>query len=165
VDAPRAAPPAAAPGQAEPPGAAFAHLDELPPDQPDGRALGEAAARSYGQGGTSSFGTSRRFPARQRIPRGVTLAERPAVGTLLHLHSVEEAHHRRTGRYGTLSELQAAGLLVLDVSLDGAGFKRKGYTFSVMVDGDGYRAEAVPQAPIGRSFLVDDTGKVRDAGE
>jgi hypothetical protein len=149
------------PTQAEPAGGAFAHLDELPPDQPDGRALGAAAGRSYGQSGTSSFGTTRRFPARQRVPPGLTRAELPGAGALLYLHSVEEAYHRRHGRYATLGQLHDAGMLVLDVALDASGFKRRGYAFSLAVEPDGYRAEAVPLGGVGRALVVDDVGRVR----
>ena len=156
---------AAPPSQAAPAGAAFAHLDELPGEEADGRALGAAAGRAYGQSGTSSFGTQRRFPARPKVPRGLTRPELPAVATLFYLHTVEQAYQRRHGRYGTLIELQKDGLLVLDVSFDATGFQRTNYAFRVTVEPDDYRAEAIPQAPIGRAFVVDDTGKVRPPDE
>jgi len=152
---------AAPPPQPEPAEAEFAHLDELPGDEGDGRAAGAAAGRSYSQGGTSGFGTQRRFATRGNVPRGVTLPERPAVVTLLYLNSVQGAFHRRNGRYGTLRELADAGLLVLDVAFDANGFKRKQYAFRVTVESDGYHAEAIPQAPVGRAFFVDDSGKVQ----
>ena len=81
--------------------------------------------------------------------------------TLLYLNSVQGAFHRRNGRYGTLRELADAGLLVLDVAFDANGFKRKQYAFRVTVESDGYHAEAIPQAPVGRAFFVDDSGKVQ----
>ena len=151
----------APPSQTEPAGAEFSHLDELPSEEGDGRAAGAAAGRSYSQGGTSGFGTQRRFATRGNVPRGVTLQERPAVATLLYLNSVEGAFHRRNSRYGTLRELADAGLLALDVPFDANGFKRTHYAFRVTVEADGYRAEAIPQAPIGRAFIVDDSGKVQ----
>jgi len=83
------------------------------------------------------------------------------VATLLYLHSVEEAYHRKSGRYGTLRELAGAGLLALDVPFDAEGFRRARYAFSVSAEADGYRAEAMPQGPIGRALLVDDSGFVR----
>ena len=151
----------APPPEPEPAGAEFAHLDELPSAEGDGRAAGAAAGRSYSQGGTSGFGTQRRFAARGNVPPGVTQPERPAVATLIYLNSVEGAFHRKNGRYGTLRELADAGLLALDVPFDASGFKRMRYAFRVTVEPDGYRAEAIPQAPIGRAFIVDDTGKVQ----
>ena len=50
---------------------------------------------------------------------------------------------------------------MLDVPVDAAGFKRARYGFRLTVEPDGFRAEAVPQAPVGRAFVVDDAGKVR----
>jgi hypothetical protein len=47
------------------------------------------------------------------------------------------------------------------VPFDATGFKRARYGFRVAVEADGYRAEAMPQGPIGRPFLVDDSGFVR----
>jgi hypothetical protein len=77
------------------------------------------------------------------------------------VNSVQEAFHRKNSRYGTLRELADAGLLVLDVPFDANGFKRARYAFRVSVESDGYRADALPQGPIGRPFLVDDSGIVR----
>ena len=154
-------PAAQPPGQAEPAAGDFSHLDEVPgEDGGDGRAAGDALAQKYRSDGTSSY-TTGRYRARPPVPRGITLSERPAVATLLYLSSVEQAYHRRSGRYGTLRELHDAGLLVLDVPVDTAGFKRARYGFRLTVESDGFRAEAVPQAPVGRPFVVDDTGKVR----
>jgi serine/threonine-protein kinase len=147
-----------------PAGGDFAHLDDLPSDEPDGRAAGEAAAQKYRSGGGGSY-TTMRFRERPKVPRGVTVPERPAVATLFHIHTVEQAYQRSNRRYGTLQQLKDAGLLVLDVPLDATGFRRGGYSFRVAVEPDGYRAEAIPLAPVGRAFLVDDTGKVREADE
>jgi serine/threonine-protein kinase len=147
--------------QAEPAAGDFSHLDEVPGDDGgDGRAAGDALAQKYRSDGTSSY-TTGRYRARPPVPRGITLQERPAVATLLYLSSVEQAYHGRSGRYGSLRELHDAGLLVLDVPVDAAGFKRARYGFRLTVESDGFRAEAVPQAPVGRPFVVDDTGKVR----
>ena len=149
------------PSQAEPPAGDFAHLDEFPGDEgADGRAAGDALASKYRSDGTSSY-TTGKYRARPPVPRGITLPERPAVATLLYLNSVEQAYHGRNGRWGTLRELHDAGLLVLDVAVDATGFKRARYGFRLTVESDGFRAEAVPQAPVGRPFVVDDTGKVR----
>jgi serine/threonine protein kinase len=148
------------PTRAEPAGAEYSHLDQLPAEEADGRATGDALAQKYRSGGGGSYSTSR-FRQRPQVPRGITLPERPAVATLLYLHSAEEAFHRQNARYGTLRELHGAGLLALDVPFDATGFKRARYGFRVAVEADGYRAEAMPQGPIGRPFLVDDSGFVR----
>ncbi len=147
-----------------PAGDAFAHLDELPAEETDGRAAGEAVAQKYRSGGGTSY-TNTRFRERPKVPRGVTLQERPAVATLFYIHTVQQAYQRSNGRYGTLQQLKDSGLLALDVPLEPQGFKRQRYQFRVAVEPDGFRAEAVPLAPVGRSFIVDDTGKVRLADE
>jgi len=96
------------------------------------------------------------------VPPGMTMPERPAVATLLYLHSAEEAYHRKSGRYGNLRELTDANLFVLDVPFDAEGFRRARYGFRVAAEADGYRVEAVPQGPaVGRAFIVDDSGFVR----
>jgi serine/threonine-protein kinase len=147
-----------APGS--PPATDYSFLDEVPAESPDGRAAGEALAQKYKAGGSTGYSAAR-FSARPRVPRGVAMGERPAVATLLYLHSVEEAYRRRTGRYGNLRELADAGLLALDVSFDAGGFRRARYAFSLTAEGDGYRAEAQPLSPVGRALLVDDSGFVR----
>jgi hypothetical protein len=141
-------------------GGEYAYLDELPPDSPDGRAAGEALAQKYRSGGATGYPTGR-FRARSRVPPGVTMPERPAVATLLHLHSVQEAYHRKSGRYGNLRELADANLLVLDVPFDAEGFRRARYGFRVTAGADGYRVDALPVGAIGRAFMVDDSGFVR----
>jgi hypothetical protein len=148
------------PARAEPPASDYSHLDEVPGEEGDGRAAGDALAQKYRSDGQSSY-TTGRFKTRPNVPRGITLQERPAVATLLHLNSVEQAYHSRNGKWGTLKELRDAGLLVLDVPVDASGFRRARYAFTLTVESDGFKAEAVPQAPVGRPFVVDDTGKVR----
>jgi hypothetical protein len=157
------APPDTGPGpgaKGAAPGGDYAFLDEAPTEAPDGRATGEALAQKYRAGGSSSYSTTR-FPARPRWPRGLTRAEGPAVRTLLHIHSAEEAYHRKTGRYGNLREMAGTSGFGLDVPFSAEGFERARYGFHVTVEGDGYRALAAPLAPIGRAFLVDDSGFVR----
>jgi serine/threonine protein kinase len=161
VAPPPTQPKAQASAQSEPPPAGnFSHLDDFPEEGADGRAAGDALAAKYRSDGSSSY-TTGKFRARGVVPRGVTLEERPAVATLLHLNTVEQAFHSRNSKWGTLKELHDAGLLVLDVPVDATGFKRGRYAFRLTVESDGFRAEAVPQAPIGRAFVVDDVGKVR----
>jgi serine/threonine protein kinase len=157
------APPAPPSQSTASPGAAaseYAYLDELPPETPDGRAAGEALAQKYRAGGSTNYSTTR-FRARPLFPPGTTLAERPAVGTLLHLHQAEEAFHRKNGRYGNPRELVEAGFLRLDVPASAEGFRRARYGFRVTAGADSYRADAVPLAANGRAFMVDDSGYVR----
>jgi hypothetical protein len=90
------------------------------------------------------------------------MPERPAVATLLYLHSAQEAYHRKSGRYGNLRDLADANLFVLDVPFDAEAFRRARYGFRVAAEADGYRVEAAPQGPaVGRAFIVDDSGFVR----
>jgi hypothetical protein len=156
-----AVPPAPVPpGPGAPPPGDYSHLDELPPDAPDGRAAGEALAGKYRSGGSSGIG-SMRFRQRSPVPPGVRPVERPAVSTLLYLHGAQEAFHRKEGRYGTLRELSDAGLLAVDVPFETSGFVRARYAFRLSVEPDGYRIEALPQPGPGRPFVVDDSGFVR----
>ncbi len=151
---------AAAGAKGAAPGGEYAFLDEAPTETPDGRATGEALAQKYRAGGSSGYSTTR-FPARPRWPRGLTRAEGPAVRTLLHIHSAEEAYHRKTGRYGNLREMAGTTSFGLDVPFGAEGFERARYGFHVTVEKDGYRALAAPLAPVGRAFVVDDSGFVR----
>jgi serine/threonine-protein kinase len=156
-------PPPPATDSAPPAGASggdYSYLDQLPPEAADGRAAGEALAQKYRAGGSTGV-TSTRFRQRPLFPPGTTLAERPAVGTLLHLHQAQEAFHRKNGRYGNARELADAGLLRLDVPVSVEGFRRARYGFRVTAGADGYRADALPLAGTGRAFMVDDSGFVR----
>ena len=74
--------------------------------------------------------------------------------------SAENAHLRRTGRYGTLDELVEAGDLPLHGERSDDGFARQRYRFTVSASGETFRAEARPLAPAGRAFYVDDAGFV-----
>ena len=159
--------PAAPPPAPDPPpsggatgGGDYAYLDDVPSESPDGRAAGEALAQKYRSGGGTGYPTTR-FRQRPRLPPGVTMPERPAVATLLYINSAQEAYHRKSGRYGNLRELADANLFVLDVPFEADGFRRAKYGFRVTAETDGYRVEAVPQGPVGRAFLVDDSGFVR----
>jgi eukaryotic-like serine/threonine-protein kinase len=168
---PPSAPSSAAAPVPAPGGDEYTFLDEPPSDGPDGRAAGEALAQKYRSGGSTGYSTTR-FSRRSQTPRGMTLPERPAVATLLHVHSAQEAFHRRNGRYGDLRELADAGLFFLDVPFDARGFRRASrrtpgggpgaeYEFGLAVESDGYRMEATPRGPVGRALLVDDSGFVR----
>jgi serine/threonine protein kinase len=150
------------PQQAPPPSSSDAFLDELPEEAaPDGRAAGEALAQQYRSEGTSSsgFGSSGRFRRRPRIPPH-SPAEQPAVRALAWILSAQNAHHRRTGSYGSLDELVKSGDLPLSGARTEDGFVRRQYSFTITAAGDTFRAEARPLAPRGRAFYVDDNGFV-----
>ena len=80
--------------------------------------------------------------------------------TLAWILSAENAHLRRTGRYGTLDELVKAGDLPLPDEPGDGGWVRKQYRFTVTASGDTFRAEAQPLSPAGRAFYTDDSGFV-----
>jgi hypothetical protein len=129
-----------------------------------GRDAGERLAGTYRSGGATSggnFGTTGRFRARPRSPLGLAPAERPAVATIRHLIDRMEAFHRREGRYAGIADLRAAGL-ALDVPVSGNTFQRRGFRFEVTVESDGFRVTATPLTPIGRSFVGDDSGYIRE---
>ena len=140
----------------------FVFLDEEGPAG-DGREAGERLAGTYRQGGgtpSGNFGASGRFAARPRSPRGLAVAERPAVATIRHLIDRQEAFQRKEGRYAGLGDLRAAGL-ALDVPVSGNTFQRRGFRFEVSVESDGFRITATPLSPSGRSFVGDDSGYIR----
>jgi serine/threonine-protein kinase len=153
--------PAPPPSEAPAPPPSDAFLDELPEQPPDGRAAGQALAEQYRSGGSSSssFGSGRSFRRRPRIPPH-TPAEQPAVRALAWILSAQNAHHERTGSYGTLDELVEAGDLPLAGTRTRDGFVRRQYRFTVTGQGDAFRAEARPLSPRGRAFYVDDAGFV-----
>jgi serine/threonine protein kinase len=162
--APRAAapaPPESAPRAAD---QRFRFLDEEAPEG-DGREAGDRAADTYRgrQGGSSAggFGTSRRFAQRERSPRMIGPAERPAVATLRHLIDREEAYKKKAGRYGTFDQLARAMGLPMDVPLGTTSFQRKGYRFELTLEDDGFRITAVPSLSGLRAFLGDDSGYIR----
>ena len=110
---------------------------------------------------SGSYGSSRRFAQRERSPRSLAPAERPAVATLRHLIDREEAYKKSTGRYGTFAEMARGAGFALDVPVGATSFTRKGYRFELTVEEDGFRITAVPGMPGPRSFLGDDTGFIR----
>ena len=155
--------PIPAPAQRAEAASDYVFLDEEGPAA-DGREAGERLAGTYRQAGDSSggsFGATGRFKARERSPRNLAPAERPAVATIRHLIDRMEAFHRRQNRYAGLAELRAAGL-ALDVPVSGNTFQRRGFRFEVTVESDGFRVTATPLSPSGRSFVGDDSGFIRE---
>ena len=162
---PRPEPPAvsgAAANVPEPePAIPMGSLDELPPQGPDGRELGDAAARAFrGEGGSGSGTAGRRYPARPLIPRNVAPVERPAVATLAWIRYAQNAYHKANGRYGTLQELSQARLLRLDVAFQNGVFERKGYRFQLKGGPQEFRVDATPLSAGPRPYYVDDNGYV-----
>jgi serine/threonine protein kinase len=157
VSAPPPAPRTAAP--------ADGFLDSMPNEAPDGRAAGQELSRAYSSTkGGGGFGTSRSLRRRPLFPQHGP-AERPAVMGLRWILVAEKAHHRRTGRYGSLEELVRSGDLPLRQMPPGGVFERNGYRFTVKASGGSFRADARPLAPGRRAFYVDDNGYVLAADE
>jgi serine/threonine-protein kinase len=147
--------------------AEFAYLDDEEASM-DGGEAGQRVADAFRnkQGGpTSSFGTGSRFNARPRSPRNLSPAERPAVGTLRAVINAQEAFKARRGRYGSLEELKGAGVLPLDVPLEGEGFTRKSYRFAVKLEDDGFTATAMPKGMGSRPFHGTDSGFIMEGIE
>jgi hypothetical protein len=139
----------------------FSYLEVPPEEGPDGRLAGETVAQKYRSGGSTGLGAGTRFRRRDRIPRNLSSAERPAVATLAHLMFAQGAYNRKHGSFGTVAQLKAEGLLRLDVPVGPDGFERGDYRFGVTVEPDGFRATAQPLSPVGRPFVADDTGLIR----
>jgi hypothetical protein len=134
----------------------YTHLDD------EQAALeGTDVVRRSDYGGGGSPYSNARYRTRSRIPPGLGMPERPAVATLLHLMSAEEAYNSKHGRYGSLAELVQAKNALLDVPVSGGSFSRRNYKFQIVVEEDGFRALAIPGAPGLRPFVGDDTGFVR----
>ena len=75
-----------------------------------GRAPGGHVSRQQGgQTAPAASGPRGRFNARERSPRDLAPAERPAVATIRHLIDRMEAFHRREGRYAGLADLGRPG--------------------------------------------------------
>jgi serine/threonine-protein kinase len=142
--------------------AGFEHLDEEVDEGADdgGGEAGRRVAEAFRSGGGSSAPAGR-FAPRARSPKGLRLPERPAVATLRHLMSAQEAYARREGRYGSLSELATAGVLRLDVPLRGDGFQRRGYRFEMQLGDEEFRVHARPLLPGLRSFQGDESGRIQ----
>jgi eukaryotic-like serine/threonine-protein kinase len=131
----------------------------------DGREAGERVAGTYrsdrGSTGSGGFGATGRLRARERSPRDLTPAERPAVATLRQILNYQEVYQKRQRRYGSLAELMSAVGLRLDVPPAGNTFERRGYRFELTANGDGFSVLAMPVAANGRPFFGDDSGFIR----
>jgi hypothetical protein len=136
--------------------AGYSHLDD------ESAGADDVVRRSgdYRSGGGGIYGGAR-YRVKPKVPQGLMPQERPAVATILHLISAEEAYHNKHERYGALPDLLAAQLALLDVKPSGNAFQRKGYRFSVVIEEDGFRVIAQPLGRMGRPFVGDDTGFVR----
>jgi hypothetical protein len=135
---------------------------EREPPQMDGREAGDRLADTYRTdrgSGSGSFGTNRRFRARERFPRDTTPAERRGVFVLLNVVHYQALHHQRTGRYGTLQQVLPRPVP------SPTSFEHAGYRFDMTVEPDGFKVVATPLAMGLRGFVADDTGFVRFADE
>jgi hypothetical protein len=133
----------------------------------DGGEAGQRLAQTYrSQRGSSSssYGASGRFRARERSPRNLAPAERPAVAVTRHVMNAQELYRKRNGRYGNYQELASARLLFLDVPVQGPQeFVRKGYRFELTASAEEFRILASPLGAGPRPFVGDDSGYIRDA--
>ena len=75
--------------------------------------------------------------------------------------NAEEVHKRKTGHYGTLTDMQRSQSLVMDVQLQDRSFVRRGYRFELELESDGYKLMATPSSPGPRPFVGDDSGYIR----
>ena len=158
VAAPPPPPPVTAPAARD----AVAEMLEREPPQVDGREAGERLAdsvRSDRGSSNSSFGTNRRFRAREKFPRDVTPAERRGVFVLLNVLHYQALHRQRTGTYGTFQQVLPRPVASAD------RFDHAGYRFDMTVEPDGFKVVATPLAMGLRGFVADDTGIVRYADE
>ena len=166
-----AAPPVPPPGPSTPAsggggggGGDYAYLDDLPSDAPDGRAAGEALAQKYRSGGSGSSAgyPASRFRQRPQVPRGVTVPERPAVATLLYLHSVPR--RRTTARTAATGSSASSPTLAL-LRRSTCPSTRRGSvghaTRSASGGGGRLPRGRGASGSVGRPFLVDDSGIVR----
>jgi len=142
-------------------------LDEPVEDQVDGRQLGKELAdsfRSKQQGFRpntgSSYGTSRPLAERERTPKATSASEHGAFVVLRRVANAENQFEKRTGHYGTLSDLVKGGILPLDVPYTSTGFAHRDFRYELTVQPDGYRLAAIPQSG-GPGWIVDDTGYIR----
>jgi hypothetical protein len=137
-----------------------ASAESHPAQGTDGSTAGEALTqrdRSRGSGGFS--GT--RLTRRGRFPARIAFSERAAVGTLARLLAAEEAYQNANGAYGTLQDLQRAGLLRLDVPFADGAFRRARYRFQVTGGPGQFKATASPLTIGPRPFIVDQSGDIR----
>jgi serine/threonine-protein kinase len=151
-----------APQDVAAPNADFAFLeDEAAPI--DGSEIGRRLAQAYRSGASGGPGPGRasRFRARERSPLDLSPPERPAVATLRHLINGQDAFYRQHERYGSLQELLAARLVVLDVPANADGFARRGYRFRIAAERDSFRVVAMPAGGGLRAFAGDETGFIR----
>jgi len=143
-------------------------LDEEPPDQTSGAEAGQRLAQSYrsDQGrGSTSMGTTGRFRARERSPRNLAPAERPAVAAMRHVINAQLLFHKKTGRYGNYQELSKASVLFLDVPVQPREFVRSGYRFDLALEEDGFKVVASPMGAGPRPFIGDDSEFIREGVE
>ena len=147
------------------PPARDAVADMLEAEPPRSTAATRASVRpgddrsDQGSSNSGSFGTNRRFRAREKFPRDVTPAERKGVFVMLNVIHYQALHRQRTGRYGTFKDV-----LPRQVGTPNS-FDHAGYRFDMTVESDAFKVVATPLGMGMRGFVADDSGFVRYADE
>ncbi len=139
-------------------------LDQEPPEtSSDGEDVGQRVPQAFG-GRSSNFGGGRIRP-RERSPRNLAFAERPAVAVIRHIINAEEVYKKKHDRYGNFTEMAGSQSLFLDVPVQATSFARKRYRFQLTMEDDGFKVVALPIGPGVRPFFGDDSGFIREGVE
>src|SRR5262249_6453370 len=137
----------------------LAFLEREPPAM-DGREVGGRVADGYREnrgGPGSTFGSNRRFRARERFPTNVKPPEATTVFVLRNIIHFQELYKQRQGQYGDFSQ-------VLPRAVPGRSFHYHGYRFELVeLDKDSFKVVATPLRMGLRGFVGDDSGYVRFA--
>ena len=141
----------------------YSFLDVETEEPVNGRELGREVAGQYGSRNSmgGAYGTQRQLRQRLGAPTPRSPEERPGLRVTHRLKVIETMFRRRTGRYGTLSDLQPARFAPGQTS-----FRHLGYRFDVTARADSYRIMAVALRPGLRSFTADsESDYITVAGE
>jgi hypothetical protein len=109
-------------------------------------------------GGAANFGPTGRLRPRSKDPTDLSSQESPAVAQLRSIVDAEQAHYRRTDRYGNLDELIRTGDLTPVGPHAPLRLTVGGYRLELRIASRGFYATATPLAPGSRSFTGDDSG-------
>jgi hypothetical protein len=129
----------------------YSFLDVESEEPTNGRELGREVASQYGtRNGTGGFyGTQRHLRQRPAAPEPRRPEERPGLRVTHRLKVLETMFRRRTGRYGTLSDLHPASFAPGQRS-----FRHLEYRFEVSASAESYRIMAVSLRRGLRSFTA-----------
>jgi serine/threonine protein kinase len=126
--------------------------DEPSGDSDAGRRLSDTYRSGRGHG--DDAGSSSRFRRRRLNPRPEHPGERPGIRVTRGLMIAEAQLKRRTGRYGSLSDLSAV-VPQLHVLRGEKGFQHAGYRFDVLATSDSFTILATPLRSGMRAFSGD----------